>query len=810
MAKKPHKSRNGTTHGTSSVPAATVSPWKRYGHWIGFAALAVAVVLFYFDYLTGRVFLWEDLLRWYYPAVNYFCTSVADGHFPFWLPGIMSGVPLYTDLQTAVYYPFVWLMTPFASAERLSFVVYQWYMVLHLLMGGGFMYLFLKHHRLNPLACFLGAVVFCFAGFSSLHIIHFPMLQVYTWLPLQMLFVDLAVTTRKAKYYAMLTVALLLSFFAGFPQTLMYQCYLLVAYWLFRRYRALPADQPRTALSVGKALGAESLRIAGVFASVLLLGAILLLPALENWRLSVREDFGFAESARQSMPGRYLLHFLVPNFFGVSNDQGVGVPFWGYNPSVLEIRTVRPGYWEYWDFGGYAGQLALLALVVVLAYRRRFRDTPVFFFALCWLLALWFMLGRHGGLFNVLYHVMPGVALFRSPCRMACVADFCAAVLAAFFVNSLSQEESPRFGKPVLALAGVYLVGLAGLLTFGEQLFPELRDTARAVFAQQQTLISAAVFAGTALCLWGLRGRLGTRWSMLCGGGLAVLTCADFFHAFVVFHRGGSDPNVYYADSYSIIKTYRNCVQKSGPMRFTQRVDGKYAEFLMDANTPLLHKDMESTRGYLTFELSRKAAFNQITNDTALLDIKNVGFLTSFDSAKKQATWTTRASSLPRVKFYTAVAPYPSDEEILRDLQSGALDYRNVVAVRSDELGDALPAVMRRLELIPSEARFTRINAECYVIQYIANAPGILFVSEAYFPGWEALDELNRPLRIIPAFTAFKGIVIPEAGTGTVTVRFRPRIFFRSALISGASALLLGALYFILIRREKRCQLQTT
>ncbi len=810
MAKKPRSFRkehvngkNGKIHG---VTAGSVSLWKRYGYGMAFAALAVALVLFYFDYLIGRSFLWEDLLRWYYPAVNYFCTSVAEGRFPFWLSGIMCGVPLYTDLQTGVYYPFVWLMTPFAGAERLSFVVYQWYMVLHLVMGGGFMCLFLRRHQVGPLACFLGAAVYCFGGFSSLHIIHFPMLQVYAWLPLQMWLVDLAVVSRRAIYYALLTGAVLLSFFAGFPQTLLYQCYLLAAYWLWRRYRVMSEDEPRTAVALVRALGMESLRMAGVFVSALLLGAVLLLPSWEHWRLSVRENWGFDEVARQSMPWRYLLHFVVPNFFGVTNDRSIGVPFWGYNPDALEISTVCPGYWQYWEFGGYAGQLALMALVVVLFQRQRFRDTPALFFAASWLLALWFMLGRFGGLFNLLYHILPGVSLFRGPSRMACVADFCAAMLVAFLVRSLAKEDAPDLGKPLFGLSLVYLLGVVGLFMAGEQLFPELQDASRAIFAERQTMISVAVFAGTALCLWGLWRCWGGVWGVLSGVALALLTCMDFFHAFVIFHRGGTNPEVYYADAYSIVRTYRDCVQQYGPMRFSQRMDGRYAEFLMDSNMPLMHKDMESTRGYLTFELDQMATLNKLTNDNALLDLKNVGFLIRFDSSQKQASWITRPQCLPRVKFFTAIARYPSDEAILRDLESGVLNYHDVVAVRDADLGSDLPRQLNRLDLNPVSPRLTRLNPETYVIEYTAHAPGILFVSESYYPGWEAVDEKRHPLRIIPVFTAFKGIIIPQAGSGTLTVRFRPSSFFWGRTISFSAAVLLGAVYVILIRRENRCR----
>jgi len=202
-------------------PAARGAWLERHGHWLAPLTLVALVCLYYFDYLLGRVFIWEDLLRQYYPTANYFCTSIRAGHFPFWQPGLMNGVPFYTDLQVGLYYPFTWLLVLFVRDGTLPVLVFQWYIVLHFCLGGLGLYAFLKHHRLSPVACLVGSIIFCFAGFSALHVIHLPMVEAYAWLPIQFLLVDKIVTTRRAKYYAWLTLAILLSLLAGFPQTVL-------------------------------------------------------------------------------------------------------------------------------------------------------------------------------------------------------------------------------------------------------------------------------------------------------------------------------------------------------------------------------------------------------------------------------------------------------------------------------------------------------------------------------------------------------------------------------------------------------------
>src|SRR5262245_22457512 len=79
-----------------SRPARRHEPawWE---HALALSALVLFVTAYYSGYLTGKAFAWEDMLSWYYPAVNYFCVAIAEGRFPFWVSGLLNGVPLYTD-----------------------------------------------------------------------------------------------------------------------------------------------------------------------------------------------------------------------------------------------------------------------------------------------------------------------------------------------------------------------------------------------------------------------------------------------------------------------------------------------------------------------------------------------------------------------------------------------------------------------------------------------------------------------------------------------------------------------------------------
>lgn len=97
-------------------------------HWPVGVVLALLAV-FYWGFLQGTSFIWEDGLNTYYPETQYFCVSVLQGRFPLWFNGVSCGVPFYSDPQMLGFYPITWLMIPFVKDGTLPFVVYQRFLV---------------------------------------------------------------------------------------------------------------------------------------------------------------------------------------------------------------------------------------------------------------------------------------------------------------------------------------------------------------------------------------------------------------------------------------------------------------------------------------------------------------------------------------------------------------------------------------------------------------------------------------------------------------------------------------------------------
>ncbi|OQY19499.1 MAG: hypothetical protein B6I34_09505 [Anaerolineaceae bacterium 4572_32.1] len=170
-----------------------------------------------------------------------------------------------------------------------------------------------------------------------------------------------------------------------------------------------------------------------------------------------RASMTLHDAAAWSLPWRYLLGLLVAD---------------------------RGGFHEWMTYVGLS-TLALAALGVWQARRVRERR-----WLTGWLLGLvvfaaWFSLGENGGLFTLLYRLIPGMGLLRVPPRIWVLVTFAAAALAGLGVDETIRRGSSRrrTGPLVFGLIAVGLVA-ADLLSVDATLVGALPP--RGVFAPVQ------------------------------------------------------------------------------------------------------------------------------------------------------------------------------------------------------------------------------------------------------------------------------------------------------------------------------------
>ena len=141
--------------------------------------------------------------------------------------------------------------------------------------------------------------------------------------------------------------------------------------------------------------------------------------------------------------------------------------------------------------------------------------------------------------------------------------------------------------------------------------------------------------------------------------------------------------------------------------------------------------------------------------------------------------------------YVTTAAVRVEDHREATRLMLAGHDFHSVALV---EEAVTLPTVPTSAA---ASVRFVSFGPERLELTVTSDAPGLLVIGEAYYPGWTATVD-DVPARCIPANAWMRAVPVP-AGSSRVVLRFRSRMLLAGALVSCATVLLL-LLYRLLTR----------
>lgn len=289
-----------------------------------------------------------------------------EGKVPLWNPYTFGGNPLLATAMPSALYPGNW--TFLIDAWR----GYTWSALLHFVLSGFFLYLFLRAIGTKPSASLLGGTTYAFSGWMLVHLYLPSYVYAATWFPLMLLATErllrrppLGPSTR---WFAVLAAAVALSTLAGFPPVTLLSLYATTAYALVRMVRTSREHGLDTGLGRAVACGiAIALGLAAASPQ--------LLPTLELATLSGRSAHT-AESLKDgALRPAGLIGLAMPDFFGNPVDQGVT----GDRTGPIASRAIGldgeppPADWgnNYLENTHYIGLLPLLLALAALVRRPR-------------------------------------------------------------------------------------------------------------------------------------------------------------------------------------------------------------------------------------------------------------------------------------------------------------------------------------------------------------------------------------------------------------------------------------------------------
>jgi hypothetical protein len=751
-----------------------------------FADLAAGLAIFIltliagWDLVSGGILAGMDATTQFYPWYSYLGESLRSGNIPAWSPHQFSGAPFAgAPLSGWMYLPAMLLFTalPLMAAAK-------GYLLAHLLLAGLGTYVLARTLRVTVAGALLATVAYEFTSylfFRSACCLAFS--GVYALLPLTLLGGELAIRSSRwldrGLWWGLSGLALS-QILAAWPGQGSY--YALLALGGYVAYRTL-------LFPPGNIRGVWS-RLGGL---VLHGGGVLL--------------FGFALAAASILP--LLEYNALSNLAGGYAGEGAATPSGGWSLGDWK-RLMRPG-----DY--YIG-LPILGLALASPFVARGRHAiPYFTFLSLGVLTL----SGQGPtlLHSILYDLLPGFDRLHphAPQRVTVVLFLGIALLAGATLAALGE-----MGKNTIALASVPVLATLLLVTRVESTPPEelvdfIGSGDRTLYLLQSVIplpAESLVVTLAALALV-LAYALLPGWRALVAALLVAVLFANLLSSSRAMFdrleqaRGGNqllkiDLSAYYGSTGA--QEFLRSQTREEPARYFGYDSQGYALRFADpqiqallVNNAATSYGLQDVQGYNAIHLAiydeYMAALNGQTQnrhfsnvlpegfDSPLLDLLNVRYVVTPAATSPNRSYMQdlknnlrtvyeddrvevleNREALPRA-WIVHSARQAAPEEALKMLNSGEVDPRQTALLEREPPNLSLPEV-------PSSDRASVASYEATRIELstATGAPGLLVLSEVYYPAWKAYVD-GEPAPLYRADHLLRAVPVP-AGEHVVELRY--------------------------------------
>lgn len=756
---------------------------------IVFLSLAAGAYL-----VWGGTTVGKDSITQFYPWYSFLGESLRAGELPGWNPAQFSGAPFAADpLSGWTYLPAMVLFTvlPISAAAGA-------YLVFHLLLAGLSTYALARVLHINVPGALLAALAYEFNGYFYLRsICCFAYPSVSGWLPLTILGAEMAVRTRawsgRWMWWTVSGLALSQILASWLGQGSYYALLTLGGYVAYRTV-LFPPEGAEVAPSA-RVLGGRVINLA------LHGGAILL--------------FGFCLAAAGVLP-RLEYHALSNLAEGYASLEGASATYGGWTTSTWR-KLLGPGII-------YAG-LPVLALALAAPVLARARHAVPFFAALC--IAALILSGQGPTPLHWALYQLPGFEWIHphGPERVKVVLYLGIALLAGATLSAV-MSRGRDLGR------SIYLPALtsAVLLFFGADLLVQ-RGAISLILILVLALANLCVLA----CAWR------PDWGGLIATMLALLVAVDLLAAAVYVIRDRAeidnssrivriDLGEYYepsgAASFLRARTEEVPVRYFGygpaalndpKPHYSRWFDDPPTAALMAVNDATVH-GLQGIQGYNAIHIDRYDAFMKAVNGTSqnyhdadvfsgglespLLELLGVRYMvvpTFTDPSQGELRSLKRTypivynddtvqileneESLPRA-WITHDAWTVDAELALTLLRLEIVDPRRTTLLEAKPPRLAEPENPSSDQALITEYAANRIRIETYTQE-----PGLLTMSEVYYPAWKAYVD-GRPVRLYRADHLLSAVAVP-AGRHTVELRYESRTLQVGTAVSVLTALTL-------------------
>ncbi|GEM_PF-593530 len=743
--------------------------------------LGLLTILFFFDTLfLDNVFSFRDFYRYFYPYKKFATEWLRSGIFPLWNPLSSCGAPFFAGLQSQVAYPLslIHYCLPFNFGLNL-------FVAVHYFLAGLFVYLLCIDLELRKYSAFLGALIFAFSGYLLSLVDLLSTLSSVTWLPLIVLVylrtlrLEWGNIFLKVFYLILSSIVLGIMLLGGEPTVCYGTCALLLLLTL------VSYDKEKSWLV-----------LLLVLSLTVLLTAFQLLPFIEYIKYSDRgmqsKDLTRQLNMLWSLPPEQLLGFVIPWFAGDITKNNVD---W----YAMEQMWLKSAY------TGIVPAVLFILGIFFVKKEKGFKKRLLVSLYFAALLSVLLAIGKYNMFYEQFYNYIPGFGLIRFPVKFIFIAVFSFSLLSAYAFDKLVEKYSKniRQGKaalPVLFFTAAILIGLLLLFVFKKQLLHiDLR------FFHPGAEISELIYCiGRFKVMFGLL--INSSLLLICASVLLLLYIRKkvakkiFLSLFLLLVYADLFINNYCINPVLPSKIYTGKLATAAFLMNNQR-DSRNFLFLKDQQATFLFGESYSAAMY-------KAQLVIYPNQNMLYDLN---YFNSYDSlnTKIYAENYTRLIKTTRARFLDmmSIKYVVTLEELRTPFLYKKKDYGGIniyenpgclprcyPAFKTKVFGDSRSAAKYiesakfnpHLETViessdglfdinnPASGKvlIKETNPNKVLIGAVFSNPGIVVLTDTYFPGWQARVD-GKKTGLLKVNGMYRGVLC-GAGVHKILFEYRP------------------------------------
>ncbi len=763
--------------------------------------LILTVIMFGKFIFSDMMLLGTDTIEAGVMFKTFYVDFIKQYHsMPLWEPYLFGGMPFIDAMHGDTFYPLAIIQFILPLYKALG-----WKLVLTVFLTGIFTFHCMRAFGFSRWVSLIGALAYMFSAnlVSWVYGGHDGRMYVTSLLPLNFLFLEKSLKSRKLIYFILFggTVGLLI--LANHPQLAYFATWGLGLYFLFSLIWDYKDNK-----KIGRLVKPVVYFVVAVLLGLALSLVQILPPYIYVNKYSPRAEGGkgYEYSTSWSFHPEEIASQLVPEFVGI-NLQNEGDTYWGRNS--FKINS---------DYAGIVPLIfAFLALFLV-------RNRKIWFFSGLSLLALIYSLGAHTPIFRLFYHFVPQVKSFRAPGLILFLMVFSIAVIALFGLEKIlggikDLKEKKKINNLLLilvisffGLAFLFSVAGSGLLSlWNAVLYSDILPQKKEVMLSNLSNISKGFWitfllvSGVCLSIYlYLKDKLKKGYFLFLVGILLFLDLwrwdAKFIQNFDYHSYFQKDQIVDYlkndGEPYRVMVlggTYpsNNFLALYGieeVLGYHGNELKKYDEFTEKDYLESARTQAEAGERYLRFLMGPKLD---------LLNVKYLLFRGVFpDTSRYKLIYRADEKNLylnprylQRARMVYKYEVIKNKEMILKRLNDPDFNYRETIILEED-LGIA---TCRDASLcVSAPARIIENKINSLTIEAKTDIPGFLVLAENNYPSWKAIVD-GKETKIYTADYIFRAIPLDK---GVHKIKL---VYDSKSYKIGKTSSLLTAIFYLFI-----------